>query len=41
MSSLVLQRVLPELSKKYAQVEVIPMAELDLNTALLKKKQAD
>jgi zinc protease len=30
---------LPELRKKYAQVEVIPMAELDLNTALLKKKQ--
>jgi zinc protease len=30
---------LPELSKKYPQVEVIPVAELDLNTALLKKKQ--
>jgi zinc protease len=30
---------LPELRKKYAQVEVIPMAELDLNTALLRKKQ--
>lgn len=30
---------LPELKKKYAQVEVIPMAELDLNTALLRKKQ--
>jgi zinc protease len=32
---------LPELRKKYPQVEVIPMAELDLNTALLRKKQAD
>jgi zinc protease len=31
---------LPELRKRYAQVEVIPMAELDLNTALLRKKQA-
>jgi len=30
---------LPELSQKYQQVEVIPMAELDLNTALLRKKQ--
>jgi zinc protease len=30
---------LPELRKKYPQVEVIPMAELDLNTALLRKKQ--
>jgi zinc protease len=30
---------LPELAKKYSQVEVIPMAELDLNTALLRKKQ--
>lgn len=30
---------LPELRKKYSQVEVIPMAELDLNTALLRKKQ--
>jgi len=30
---------LPELKKKYAQVEVIPIAELDLNTALLRKKQ--
>jgi len=30
---------LPELRQKYAQVEVIPMAELDLNTALLRKKQ--
>ena len=29
---------LPELRKKYPQVEVIPMAELDLNTALLRKK---
>jgi zinc protease len=29
---------LPELRKKY-QVEVIPVAELDLNSALLKKKQ--
>jgi zinc protease len=32
---------LPELSKKYPQVEVVPIAELDLNTALLRKKQAD
>ncbi|MGH9874978.1 MAG: M16 family metallopeptidase, partial [Pyrinomonadaceae bacterium] len=31
---------LPELRQKYPQVEVIPMAELDLNTALLRKKQA-
>lgn len=30
---------LEELRKKYAQVEVIPMAGLDLNTALLRKKQ--
>lgn len=30
---------LPELKKRYAQVEVIPVAELDLNTALLRKKQ--
>jgi zinc protease len=30
---------LPELRQKYSQVEVIPMAELDLNTALLRKKQ--
>lgn len=30
---------LPELRKKFPQVEVIPMAELDLDTALLKKKQ--
>lgn len=29
---------LEELRKKYPQVEVIPMAELDLNTALLRKK---
>jgi zinc protease len=29
---------LPELRKKY-QVEVIPMTELDLNSALLRKKQ--
>jgi zinc protease len=30
---------LPELQKKYSNVEVIPVAELDLNTALLRKKQ--
>ena len=30
---------LPELKKKYPNVEVIPIAELDLNTALLRKKQ--
>lgn len=30
---------LPELQKKYQNVEVIPVAELDLNTALLRKKQ--
>src|SRR5215207_3398808 len=30
---------LPELQKKYPNVEVIPIAELDLNTGLLKKKQ--
>jgi len=30
---------LPELQKKYQNVEVIPVTELDLNTALLKKKQ--
>jgi len=30
---------LPELQKKYPKVEVIPVAELDLNTALLRKKQ--
>jgi zinc protease len=29
---------LPELQKKFQNVEVIPIAELDLNTALLKKK---
>ena len=31
---------LPALRQKYPQVEVIPMAELDLNSALLRKKQA-
>lgn len=31
---------LPELRQKFSQVEVIPAAELDLNTALLRKKQA-
>ena len=30
---------LPELRPKYPQVEVIPIAELDLDTALLRKKQ--
>ena len=30
---------LPELQKKYPNVEVIPITELDLNTGLLKKKQ--
>jgi zinc protease len=30
---------LPELQKKYPNVEVIPVAELDLNTGLLRKKQ--
>jgi zinc protease len=30
---------LPELQKKFPNVEVIPVAELDLNTALLRKKQ--
>jgi len=30
---------LPELRKKYPNVEVIPITELDLDTALLKKKQ--
>ena len=30
---------LPELQKKYQNVEVIPITDLDLNTALLKKKQ--
>jgi zinc protease len=33
------QEFLPELRKKYPQLEVIPIAELDLNTALLRKKQ--
>ena len=32
---------LPELQKKYPNVEVIPFPELDLNTALLRKKKAD
>ena len=31
---------LPELQKKYPNVEVIPIADLDLNTALLRKKKA-
>ena len=31
---------LPELQKKYPNVEVIPVAELDLNTALLQKETA-
>jgi len=31
---------LPELQKKYPNVEVIPVSELDLNSASLKKKQA-
>jgi zinc protease len=31
---------LPDLQKHYPNVEVIPMAELDLNTALLRKKRA-
>jgi zinc protease len=31
---------LPELQKKYPNVEVIPVSDLDLNTALLRKKQA-
>ncbi|HYK19561.1 MAG TPA: pitrilysin family protein [Pyrinomonadaceae bacterium] len=30
---------LPELQKKYPNVEVIPVADLDLNTALLRKKK--
>ena len=30
---------LPELQKKFPNVEVIPVAELDLNTGLLRKKQ--
>ena len=33
------QEFLPELRKQYPQVEVIPVAELDLNSALLRKKQ--
>jgi zinc protease len=32
---------LPELRKKYSEVEVIPVAELDLNTALLRKKKPE
>ena len=32
---------LPELQKKYPNVEVIPVTELDLNTALLRKKKPD
>ncbi len=31
---------LPELTKQFPNVEVIPVAELDLNTALLRKKKA-
>src|ERR1700752_87551 len=31
---------LPELQKKYPNVEVIPVTDLDLNSALLRKKQA-
>lgn len=31
---------LPELRKQYPQVDVIPVGELDLNSALLRKKQA-
>lgn len=31
---------LPELQKKYPNVEVIPVTDLDLNSALLKKKKA-
>jgi len=31
---------LPELQKNYQNVEVIPVAEMDLNTALLRKKKA-
>jgi zinc protease len=31
---------LPELSKQYSQIEVIPVAELDLNTRLLRRKKA-
>ena len=30
---------LPELQKKFPNVEVIPIADLDLNTALLRKKK--
>jgi zinc protease len=30
---------LPELTKQYSQVEVIPLAELDLNTRLLRRKK--
>jgi zinc protease len=30
---------LPELSKQYSQIEVIPVAELDLNTRLLRRKK--
>jgi zinc protease len=30
---------LPELQKKFQNVEVIPVTESDLNTALLKKKK--
>jgi zinc protease len=30
---------LPELEKKYPNVEVIPISEMDLNTALLRKKK--
>ncbi len=32
---------LPELEKKYPNVEVIPVSELDLNTALLRKKKQE
>lgn len=32
---------LPELQKKYPNVEVIPVTELDLNTALLRKKKQE
>jgi predicted Zn-dependent peptidase len=31
---------LPELTKQFPNVEVIPVAELDLNTASLRKKKA-
>ncbi len=30
---------LPELQKRYGNVEVIPFSQLDLNTRLLRKKQ--